>query len=246
MMLGLLDNPGNYRNKEVGVYGAKSLVHIAPPAGRVSFLMKDLFKWLKESKDHLLIRSCVFHYEFEFIHPFLDGNGRMGRLWQSLILRKLNPLFEYIPIENMVYANQHKYYKALADSNISGECGPFIDFMLNEVFNAIKANDDRYNLTEIPNKTRQKVPNKIQQKVPNKIQQKVPNKIEDKSFNLSQTADKVLKLIKKNNSITALEAASILNLSDRIVRKHIAQLKKENLIVRVGSNKNGFWKIIKR
>ena len=89
---------------------------MAPPADRVPYLMGDLFAWLRQSKDHLLIRSCVFHYEFEFIHPFADGHGRMGRLWQSLILGKLHPLFEHLPVENMVFSNQQAYYDAITAS----------------------------------------------------------------------------------------------------------------------------------
>ncbi|MBQ7683125.1 MAG: Fic family protein, partial [Bacteroidaceae bacterium] len=106
MMQALIADAGQYRHCGVGVYGGKGLVHLAPPADRVPMLMADLFNWLRKSKDHLLIRSCVFHYEFEFIHPFIDGNGRTGRLWQSLILGKLSPVFEHLPVENMVYANQ--------------------------------------------------------------------------------------------------------------------------------------------
>ena len=90
---------------------------MAPPADRVPMLINDLFEWLAESTDHLLIRSCVFHYEFEFIHPFSDGNGCMGRLWQSLILGKLHPLFEHLPVEDMVYANQQAYYDAITESS---------------------------------------------------------------------------------------------------------------------------------
>ena len=87
----------------------------------------------------MLIRSCVFHYEFEFIHPFSDGNGRMGRLWQSLILGRLHPLFEHLPVENMVYANQQAYYDAITESSRVANSCPFIDFMLNELLNALKA-----------------------------------------------------------------------------------------------------------
>ena len=101
--------------------------------------MKDLFDWLKHSKDHLLIRSCVFHYEFEYIHPFIDGNGRTGRLWQSLILGKLHPLFEHLPVENMVYNNQQQYYDAITASSNAGQSGPFIDFMLNEIFKTLRS-----------------------------------------------------------------------------------------------------------
>ena len=139
MMQALVDNAGRYRRGGVGVFGNQGLVHLAPPADRVPFLMGDLFRWLKRSKDHLLIRSCVFHYEFEFVHPFIDGNGRMGRLWQSLILGKLHPLFEHLPVENMVYANQQAYYDAITRSSNEGQSGPFIDFMLEEIFKTLKA-----------------------------------------------------------------------------------------------------------
>lgn len=111
---------------------------MAPPADRVPYLMKDLFAWLNESKDHLLIRSCVFHYEFEFIHPFADGNGRMGRLWQSFILGKLHPLFEHLPVENMVFSNQQAYYDAITASTQAADSGVFIDFMLSEILETLK------------------------------------------------------------------------------------------------------------
>ena len=137
MMQALVDNPGHYRRGGVGVFGEKGLVHLAPPADRVPMLMGDLFDWLKHSKDHLLIRSCVFHFEFEFIHPFIDGNGRTGRLWQSLILGKLHPLFEHLPVENMVYSNQQLYYDAITASTNAGQSGPFIDFMLNEIYKTL-------------------------------------------------------------------------------------------------------------
>ena len=139
MMQALVDDAGKFRHSGVGVFSEHGLVHMAPPADRVPMLMDDLFGWLKESKDHLLIRSCVFHYEFEFIHPFIDGNGRTGRLWQSLILGKLHPLFEHLPVENMVYANQQAYYDAITASTNAGQSGPFIDFMLNEIFKTLKA-----------------------------------------------------------------------------------------------------------
>jgi Fic family protein len=104
MMQALTNEAGRFRRGGVGVFGETGCVHIAPPADRVPYLINDHFGWLRSANDHLLIRSCVFHYEFEFIHPFIDGNGRMGRLWQSLILTKLHPLFQHLPVENMVYA----------------------------------------------------------------------------------------------------------------------------------------------
>lgn len=133
MMTALVDDAGKFRRGGVGVYSEKGLIHVAPPAERVPYLINDLFEWIKNAKDHLLIRSCVFHYEFEFIHPFSDGNGRTGRLWQSLILGQLHPLFEHLPVENMVYANQEAYYNAIQDSTEAADSGPFIDFMLQEI-----------------------------------------------------------------------------------------------------------------
>jgi len=138
MMEALVDNPGHFRTGGVGVFAGDKTVHVAPPADRVPVLMKNLFDWLKKSDDHLLIKSCVFHYEFEFIHPFIDGNGRLGRLWQSCILSKLHPIFEYLPVENMVFQNQQKYYDVIAQSTKAADCGIFIEFMLNEILSTLK------------------------------------------------------------------------------------------------------------
>ena len=138
MMQALTNEAGRFRRGGVGVFGETGCVHIAPPADRVPYLIKDLFGWLRNSTDHLLIRSCVFHYEFEFIHPFIDGNGRMGRLWQSLILGKLHPLFQFLPVENMVHANQQAYYDAIGESSRIGNSAPFIDFMLREILHTLK------------------------------------------------------------------------------------------------------------
>ena len=143
MMEALADDAGMFRKRGVGVYAGSDAVHIAPQAHMVPGLMKDLFEWLRTSEDHLLIKSCVFHYEFEFIHPFSDGNGRTGRLWQSLILAKLHPLFESLPVENMVYANQTAYYDAISKSSDIADSSPFIEFMLEEILLALKTHQGR-------------------------------------------------------------------------------------------------------
>ena len=142
MMVALIDAPGRFRTSGVGVFAGTQVVHMVPPAKRVSGLMSDLFKWLKQAKDHLLIRSCVFHYEFEFIHPFTDGNGRMGRLWQSLLLGQLHPVFQYLPVENIVYANQQGYYQAINLSTKKADSGIFVDFMLEEILLTLKRHLD--------------------------------------------------------------------------------------------------------
>ncbi len=138
MMSALCDSPGRFRTGGVGVFDSKQVIHIAPPADRVPTLMADLFDWLKKSEDHLLIRSCVFHYEFEFIHPFADGNGRMGRLWQSLILTRLHPVFRHLPVETMVHEQQKKYYEAIRKSTKNAESSVFIQFMLGEIARTLK------------------------------------------------------------------------------------------------------------
>lgn len=138
MMQGLCPEPGQFRKGGVGVFAGEKLIHMAPPAHLVPTLMRQLFAWLQHAEDHLLIRSCVFHYEFEFIHPFSDGNGRIGRLWQSLILSKLNPVFPLLPVENMVYTRQTGYYRAIEESTARGDSSPFIDFMLGEILRSLQ------------------------------------------------------------------------------------------------------------
>lgn len=130
LMSGLIDEAGRYRSGGVGVMEGSRVIHMAPPADRVPALIGDLFRWLAGSETHPLIASSVFHYEFEFIHPFADGNGRMGRLWQSLILARWNPLFADIPVESLIYEHQAEYYQALQESTRQTDCAPFIAFML--------------------------------------------------------------------------------------------------------------------
>jgi Fic family protein len=130
LMMGLIDDAGQYRNKGVGVMKGNDVIHMAPQADCVNKLMTDLLAWLKTSEEHPLITSSVFHYEFEFIHPFSDGNGRMGRLWQTLILSEWRALFKYLPVESMVNTNQRSYYKALNSSTKQSDSAPFIQFML--------------------------------------------------------------------------------------------------------------------
>jgi len=131
LMEGLIESCGKYRNQSVGIVKGSKVEHLAPPYENVPHLMKDLFDYLKKSDEIELIKSCVFHYEMEFIHPFLDGNGRMGRLWQTLILMEKYPLFEFLPFETLISNDQEKYYKALAESDKSGTSTKFIEYMLN-------------------------------------------------------------------------------------------------------------------
>ena len=215
LMDGLLYNAGQYRLSNVGVGSKDGVTHVAPPPNIVPQLMGNLFEWLKNTDDHLLVVSCIFHYEFEFIHPFNDGNGRVGRLWQSVILNKYNSTFGFIPVESVIRNNQEKYYQALEKSGISGEGTPFIEFML-----------------EIISKTLKKLK---KENVPRNVPKNVPlNRYND-----------IIKLIKNNKNITILQIADKLNVTDKTIKRDMLKLKNENKIKRVGSLKSGHWEISK-
>jgi len=138
LMKDLVKIPGKYRSGGIGVVRGSEVVHVAPPAGNVSGLMADLLKWTKETSAHPLIKSCVFHYEFEIIHPFPDGNGRMGRMWQTLLLYQWKEIFAWLPVETIVYERQQEYYTALGRSNDAGDCTEFLQFMLQVIWDTLE------------------------------------------------------------------------------------------------------------
>ncbi|SHK74702.1 Fic family protein [Chryseobacterium polytrichastri] len=138
LMKDLIKNAGKFRTTNVGIVKGSKVEHLAPGGTMVKGLMNDLFTYLKNDKDLILIKSCVFHYEFEFIHPFVDGNGRMGRLWQTLILMQQYPVFEFLPVESLIKENQKKYYNKLSESDKIGQSTPFIEFMLAIILESLK------------------------------------------------------------------------------------------------------------
>lgn len=150
IMKNLSDEAGMYRSGTVGIVKGNKVMHVAPPAGNARNLMRDLFSYLKNDDDLLLIKSCVFHYELEFIHPFSDGNGRMGRLWQTAILIKDFPVFEFLSFEKLIASTQEQYYKTLKICDLKGKSTDFIEYML-----AIldKSLDDLLNYNNRPMKT---------------------------------------------------------------------------------------------
>lgn len=131
----VVEESGDFRKGEEGVFNGDVCIFMAPPARLVPQLMNDLFKWMEESQNsvHPLILSSVFHYEFVFIHPFSDGNGRMARLWHTAILSKWKPVFEYIPIESQIEKFHEEYYDAIAKCHIDGASTVFIEFMLSQI-----------------------------------------------------------------------------------------------------------------
>ena len=138
LMDGLVESAGRLRNKSVGIIKGTEIAHLAPKSEMLKPLMVDLFEYLKNDDDLLIIKSCVFHYELEFIHPFIDGNGRMGRLWQTLILKDKYPVFEFLPIETVIKERQEEYYKALGTSDNTGQSTIFIEFMLEVIVKSLE------------------------------------------------------------------------------------------------------------
>ena len=215
MMQDLVSNNGKYRNEGVGIFDGNQVVHLAPPADRVPFLMADLFNWLKTSDVHPLIKSCVFHYEFEFIHPFQDGNGRMGRLWQTVILKEWKEVFAWIPVESLIKENQSEYYNALNSSDKEADSSSFIEFMLSLLLRTIE---------EII-ETEKKVTVKVSVKVT--VNQK-----------------KILDIIKENPFVTQEELAQIIGLSRKSIIQNMKKLQENGLLKRVGADKNGHWEVL--
>ena len=162
MMTDLVNKAGQYRKEGVGVFDGEKCIHMAPPADRVPSLMADLFEWVRHTDAHPLISSCVFHYEFEFIHPFMDGNGRMGRYWQTMLLSRWKGIFAWLPVETIVKQHQQEYYNAIAQSDAQGNSTVFIDFMLRCILQTIQE----------------------QQKVTDKVMDKVTDKSENKILDL--------------------------------------------------------------
>ena len=237
MTKGLVDRPGQFRNCNVGVVdGAGNVVHMAPPFANVPSLVKDLFAWLTDCEDPVLVKSCVFHYEFEFIHPFPDGNGRTGRLWQSALLGSWRKEFYGAPVENIVWAHQQEYYQAIRASTAAGECGAFIDFMLDKILRTLKAKGEAYGEESVvtDKKTNKKTILKTDLKTDLKTIQKTSKK----------TGQKILSIMRAMPDITATELANATGLSLTGVKWNIRKLKDANLIRRVGPDKGGYWQVV--
>lgn len=220
LMGGLVFEAGRLRSGNVGVFAGDKLIHAGTPAKYVPNVLADLFSWLASGEVHPLITSCVFHYEFEFIHPFQDGNGRMGRLWQTLILSRWNDLFAWLPVETLVKEHQEDYYDTLAGSDEQGDCTQFIEFMLGMISQALddvitSGNDDGIN---------------------DGINDGIKNEAEN-------MRERLLLLVRKNPSMTVKQMASELGISIRQAERIVSSLKQDKKLVRIGANRNGRWEV---
>ena len=205
------NDSGKFRNHGEAVYDGDVQIFMAPPHTMVPQLMDNLFNWMNRVKEDVnpLILSSIFHYEFVFIHPFSDGNGRTARLWQTAILAHWKELFKYIPIESIIRKHQEEYYTAIQNCNNAGNSNEFIEFMLKVIDEAIEG----MMLTTTQEATQE------------------------------TTQEKIINLIKKNPSITQVEMANVLGLTRDGISYNIRILKEKGLIERIGSTKNGTWKI---
>lgn len=220
LMAGLLEDAGHYRQGGVGVMSGNQVVHMAPGANQVPRLMADLLNWLQTSDAPALITSCVFHYEFEFIHPFADGNGRMGRLWQTLILSQWQPVFTDIPVESLIHQHQAEYYQALRDSTARSDCAPFIEFML-----AIIAAT-------------------LQETLANESASQQKTRVETRVETRVKTPEKILALLAHHPEMALADVAVQLGHSLSTIERAVAKLKQQKRLVYQGPKKGGYWQVV--
>ncbi len=192
MMTGLVKEDGTFRSKGVGVYAGTELIHAGSPPQYVPGLMQELFAWLKKSQLHPLVKSCVFHYEFEFIHPFSDGNGRTGRLWHTLILAKWKEFFLWLPMETVIQERQKEYYQALNAANTDGESTVFVRFMLEIIRDSLE--ELVWGHTENENA---QVKGRIEDKVLALLRQKAAHSAKSLSLELDVSERQIQRILRK-------------------------------------------------
>lgn len=228
LMGGLVSEAGRFRSGNVGVFDGDILIHAGTPAAYVPEVIAELFDWLRLASVHPLVASCVFHYEFEFIHPFADGNGRMGRLWQTLILSRWNTVFAWLPVESLVKENQEKYYAALGKSDAIADCTEFVSFMLRMIDAAL--DDVLVTQRSIETDSTPDVGINVG------INVGITNEAEARRENL-------LALIRENPTMTTEQMAVALNVTRRQVERLVSDLKKDARLARIGANRNGRWEV---
>ncbi len=215
LMQGLMNDAGVLRSGGTGIYQDKQLIHMAPPASQLPRLMENLLNWLTSTDAHPLIASAAFHYEFEFIHPFSDGNGRMGRLWQTLILSQWQPVLAYLPVETVIKQQQSEYYRLLGESDKLSDCTGFIAFLLKAL------RDSLQEAIQIQTKTR--------------VEARVEARV--------KTPEAIIELLQQRPELTLAELANIIGRSTSTVERAVAKLKQQDKLAYIGPKKGGHWKV---
>lgn len=235
VMTGLVDVPGQLRRGDVGIYREHRLIHLAPPAKQLARLVDDLLAWLQNTDIHPLIASSIFHYEFEFIHPFADGNGRMGRLWQTLILSEWRSELAWLPVETLIHDQQHEYYQVLGKCDDASDCTLFIVFMLEKIIEVLTEGIASQKAALAP----------ISASIPAQMPVQMPGQmpVENPLF-LTPTAQKVLAAIAAQPAITITQLADQLAVNSRTIERHLKVLQEKGRLLRVGATKNGYWQVI--
>ena len=218
LMAGLVDRPGKLRDGDVGIWRGSKLLHMAPPAGQVPRLVKDLLAWLRRTDAHPLVASAAFHYDFEFIHPFSDGNGRMGRLWQTLILARWQPMLAWLPVETVIRHRQRDYYAQLARADAASDCSGFIEFMLQAIADSLDE--------AIAAETR--------------VEMQVQMRVEK----TTRTPERILVLLRGQSELTLSEVARAIGLAPSTVERAAARLQAEGRLRHVGPKKGGRWEVL--
>lgn len=220
LMIGLVDSPGVLRSGNVGIYRGTQVVHMAPPATQVPRLIADLLSWLEQTDLHPLIASSVFHYEFEFIHPFADGNGRMGRLWQTLILSQWRQELAWLPVETLIHHQQERYYEILGLCDKTSDCTLFVTWMLQNVVAALKEGlETSFVVSE-------------------EMSEEMSEEIDAK---LTEQEVSILRLLTATPDLTARALAEILGISARTVERYLQGLQAKGKLIRTGAKKGGRW-----
>jgi Fic family protein len=220
MTSGLADEAGKYRSGNVGVFSGKNIVHMGAKPQYVAGLIKDLFDWAQKSDAHPLIKSSVMHFEIEFIHPFADGNGRMGRLWQTLVLSKWREIFAWVPVETIVYENQSEYYAVLGRAEKTAASTEFIEFMLAAIAKALK---------ELPTA---------------KITDIIPDKLTDKLGKAEMEFLRgIIGYLENNKEIDNYRAQLLTNKSAESIKKYFSALVEAGALVAIGKNKGRKYKL---
>lgn len=227
LMRGLCDDAGHWRSGGVGIYRGEQLVHMAPPANQVPRLMGQLLTWLAETEAHPLIASCALHYELEFIHPFADGNGRMGRLWQTVILSRWQPVMAFLPVETVIKARQEHYYQQLSQADSRSDCTEFILFLLEALRDAL-AQAIAIQPAVSPHQEKMRVEMKVETQVEKRV----------------KTPQAILAELAAEPTITLKQVAERIGKSTSTVERAVAVLVKDGRLRFVGPRKSGRWEVL--